>query len=89
MLERIQSLNKLAHELDHSTQQGAAHAEQNADVAEMITEQANGARQAIVRVAGMVGKGVTVDEPRGKSQPLAYGSAPAATILAADLEATR
>ena len=56
MLVRIQTLNKLVHGLDHSTQQGAAHAEQNAAVAELIARQTQGTRAVIARIGGLVGR---------------------------------
>ncbi|MBK8478644.1 MAG: hypothetical protein IPL39_20890 [Opitutaceae bacterium] len=88
MLERLQSLNKLAHALDHSTQQGAAQAEQNAAVAQMIADQSTRARQAITQVAAVVSDG----GPEGtgtKPPPRSPVPTTATRHMPADLEVTR
>ncbi len=69
MLSRIQALNKLAHELDQTTQQGAAHAEQNASVAQLISHQTRATRAAIEQISALVGRDAAPPAPSASSRP--------------------
>lgn len=88
MLARLQSLNKLAHALDHSTQQGAAHAEQNAAAAQMIADQSTRARLAITQIAEVVSGGGP-HEPGTPPRPASPVPARATRHIAAYEEVTR
>ncbi len=69
MLERIKAINTLAHGLDQTTQQGAAHAEQNAASAQLIAHQTRATWATIASIASLVGHDAEPGAPAAQVPP--------------------